>query len=198
MKKVFYLFAGVNGAGKSTLYNSESLNNDIKNTIRINTDEIVREIGDWKNNSDQLKAAKMAINLRNECFLRGKSLNEETTLTGKTILKTIDRAKELGYELQLFYVGVSSTEIAKERIKNRVEKGGHHIENDIVEKRYYESLKNLKEIILKFDKVYLYDNSKKYKNIFSFSNNKILFKDNKSISWAKEAIEIIENNIKNK
>ena len=51
MKKVFYLFAGVNGAGKSTLYNSESLNNDIKNTIRINT--------------DQLKAAKIAINLRN-------------------------------------------------------------------------------------------------------------------------------------
>ena len=198
MKKVFYLFAGVNGAGKSTLYNSESLNNDIKNTIRINTDEIVREIGDWRNNSDQLKAAKMAINLRNECFLRGKSLNEETTLTGKTILKTIDRAKELGYELQLFYVGVNSPEIAKERIKNRVEKGGHHIENDIVEKRYYESLKNLKEILLKFDKVYLYDNSKKYKNIFSFSNNKILFKDNKSISWAKEAIEIIENNIKNK
>ena len=198
MKKVFYLFAGVNGAGKSTLYNSESLNNDIKNTIRINTDEIVREIGDWRNNSDQLKAAKMAINLRNECFLYGKSFNEETTLTGKTILKTIERAKELGYELQLFYVGVSSTEIAKERIKSRVEKGGHHIENDIVEKRYYESLKNLKEIILKFDKVYLYDNSKKYKNIFSFSNNKILFKDNKSISWAKEAIEIIENNIKNK
>ena len=198
MKKVFYLFAGVNGAGKSTLYNSESLNNDIKNTIRINTDEIVREIGDWRNNSDQLKAAKMAINLRNECFLYGKSFNEETTLTGKTILKTIDRAKELGYELQLFYVGVNSPEIAKERIKSRVEKGGHHIENDIVEKRYYESLKNLKEIILKFDKVYLYDNSKKYKNIFSFSNNKILFKDNKSISWAKEAIEIIENNIKNK
>jgi Uncharacterized protein conserved in bacteria len=198
MKKVFYLFAGVNGAGKSTLYNSESLNNDIKNTIRINTDEIVREIGDWKNNSDQLKAAKIAINLRNECFLYGKSFNEETTLTGKTILKTIDRAKELGYELQLFYVGVSSTEIAKERIKSRVEKGGHHIENDIVEKRYYGSLKNLKEILLKFDKVYLYDNSKKYKNIFSFSNNKILFKDNKSISWAKEAIEIIENNIKNK
>ena len=198
MKKVFYLFAGVNGAGKSTLYNSESLNNDIKNTIRINTDEIVREIGDWKNNSDQLKAAKIAINLRNECFLYGKSFNEETTLTGKSILKTIERAKELGYELQLFYVGVSSTEIAKERIKSRVEKGGHHIENDIVEKKYYESLKNLKEILLKFDKVYLYDNSKKYKNIFSFSNNKILFKENKSISWAKEAIEIIENNIKNK
>ena len=119
MKKIFYLFAGVNGAGKSTLYNLAMINQNIKNTIRINTDEIVREIGDWRNNSDQLKAAKMAINLRNECFLYGKSFNEETTLTGKSILKIIDRAKELGYELQLFYVGVSSTEIAKERIKNR-------------------------------------------------------------------------------
>ena len=196
MKKIYYLFAGVNGAGKSTLYNSEKLDNDIKNSIRINTDEIVKKIGIWKNNSDQIRAAKIAINLRNECFQYDKSFNEETTLTGKTILKTINKAKELGYELQLFYVGVNNPEIAKERIKIRVEKGGHNIENDVVEKRYYESLTNLKEIISKFDKVYLYDNSKKYKNIFSFSNNKILFKSNESISWAKEVIEIIENKIK--
>ena len=166
MKKIFYLFAGVNGAGKSTLYNSEKLDNDIKNSIRINTDEIVKKIGIWKNNSDQIRAAKIAINLRNECFQYDKSFNEETTLTGKTILKTINKAKELGYELQLFYVGVNNPEIAKERIKNRVEKGGHNIENDVVEKRY------------------------------SFSNNKILFKSNESISWAKEVIEIIENKIK--
>ena len=196
MKKIFYLFAGVNGAGKSTLYNSEKLDNDIKNSIRINTDEIVKKIGNWKNNSDQIRAAKIAINSRNECFQYEKSFNEETTLTGKTILKTINKAKELGYELQLFYIGVNNPEIAKERIKIRVEKGGHNIENDVVEKRYYESLTNLKEIISKFDKVYLYDNSKKYKNIFSFSNNKILFKSNESISWAKEVIEIIENKIK--
>ena len=39
MKKIFYLFAGVNGAGKSTLYNLAMINQNIKNTIRINTDE---------------------------------------------------------------------------------------------------------------------------------------------------------------
>ena len=49
MKKVLYIFAGVNGAGKSTLYNSENLDNEIKYSTRINTDEIVRKIGDWKN-----------------------------------------------------------------------------------------------------------------------------------------------------
>ena len=192
MKKIFYLFAGVNGAGKSTLYNNESLDINIKDTVRINTDEIVRKIGNWKNDSDQIKAAKIAINLRNNCFQCGKSFNEETTLTGKTILKNIDKAKEQGYELQLFYVGLNSSDIAKERVKNRVEKGGHNIENDVIEKRYYESLKNLKKIISKFDKVYLYDNSIKYKNIFLFSDNTILFKD-KNITWSREAIEIMEN-----
>ena len=194
MKRVFYLFAGVNGAGKSTLYNSECLDINIKDSVRINTDEIVRKIGDWKNNSDQIKAAKIAINLRNDCFQYGKSFNEETTLTGKTILKIIDKVKEQGYELQLFYVGLSSPNIAKERVKSRVEKGGHNIENDVIEKRYYESLKNLKKIISKFDKVHFYDNSIKYKNIFSFSDNTILFKD-KNIIWSKEAIEIMENSI---
>lgn len=192
MKKIFYLFAGVNGAGKSTLYNTESLDINIKDTVRINTDEIVRKIGNWKNDSDQIKAAKIAINLRNNCFQYGKSFNEETTLTGKTILKIIDKVKEQGYELQLFYVGLNSSDIAKERVKNRVEKGGHNIENDVIEKKYYESLKNLKKIISKFDKVYLYDNSIKYKNIFLFSDNTILFKD-KNITWSREAIEIMEN-----
>ena len=192
MKKVLYIFAGVNGAGKSTLYNSENLDNEIKYSMRINTDEIVRKIGDWKNNSDQIKAAKIAINFRNDCLQNGKSFNEETTLTGKTILKTIDKAKELGYELQLFYIGVNNPEIAKERIRNRVEKGGHNIADEIVEKRYYESLKNLKQVITKFDEVYLYDNSIKYKHIFSFINNKILYKD-KNVNWSKDAIEIIEN-----
>jgi len=190
MKKVLYIFAGVNGAGKSTLYNSENLDNEIKYSTRINTDEIVRKIGNWRNSSDQIKAGKIAINLRNDCLQDGKSFNEETTLTGKTILKT--KAKELGYKLQLFYVGVNNPEIAKERIRNRVEKGGHNIADEIVEKRYYESLKNLKHVITKFDEVYLYDNSIKYKRIFSFINNKILYKD-KNVNWSKDAIEIIEN-----
>ena len=188
MKKIFYLFAGINGAGKSTLYNNSD-NEEIKKSVRINTDEIVREFGDWKNNLDQLKAAKIAIKLRNESFEKGKSLNEETTLTGKTILTTIDKAKELGYELQLFYVGLNSPEIAKERIKIRVSKGGHNIEDKIVDRRYYESLENLEKVINKFDKVRIYDNSIGFLEIFSFSNGKVNFKTNEK-TWADKAIGV--------
>lgn len=43
MKK-YIIYAGVNGAGKSTLYSSKP----IQNMPRINTDEIVREMGKVK------------------------------------------------------------------------------------------------------------------------------------------------------
>ena len=43
--KRYVIIAGVNGAGKSTLY---QINDNLKNMSRVNVDEIVREIGDWK------------------------------------------------------------------------------------------------------------------------------------------------------
>lgn len=44
MKK-YIIIAGVNGAGKSTLY--ETLD-ELKDMPRINTDEIVKVLGDWR------------------------------------------------------------------------------------------------------------------------------------------------------
>mgnify|MGYP000864786674 CR=1 FL=1 len=146
-KKDFYLFAGVNGAGKSTLFNI--IDENIKKSFRINSDEIVREIGKWNSEIDQVKAAKIAVGLRNECMEKGNSFNEETTLTGKTILKLIDKVREKNYKLHLFYVGVGSPDISKERIKKRVSDGGHHISNEVVDKRYKESLKNFEKILKK-------------------------------------------------
>lgn len=189
MNKIFYIFAGVNGAGKSTLYNSHLEDEGIKNSVRINTDEIVRGIGDWRSSVDQIRAAKIAIQRRNECFKEGKSLNEETTLTGKTILKMIDKAKILGYKIYLYYVGVKNPEIAKERVKNRVRKGGHNIPDEVIEKRYYESLENLEKIILKCDFISLYDNTEIYKEIFSVVNDEIIKKENDSIKWLETAIQ---------
>lgn len=55
------IFAGVNGAGKTTLYKIISLSEDFGR--RINTDEIVMEIGDWRNNQDQMRAGRIALNM---------------------------------------------------------------------------------------------------------------------------------------
>mgnify|MGYP000047329263 FL=1 len=179
----FYLFAGVNGAGRSTLFSI--IAEDIKGTFRINTDEIVKKIGNWKNESDQIKSAKIAIKLRNEYIEKGLSFNEETTLTGKTILKLIDKLKSKNYKLHLFYVGINSVDIAKERIRNRVLKGGHDIPDKIVEKRYNEFLENLSKVLNKFDNVTVYDNTKEYKMILKIINKKIIKQSDELPNWAK-------------
>lgn len=57
MKK-YILIAGVNGAGKSTLYQTLD---SLKLMERVNTDEIVRSFGEWKNPSDVMKAGKIAV-----------------------------------------------------------------------------------------------------------------------------------------
>ena len=149
------IFAGVNGAGKTTLYKIISLSEDFGR--RINTDEIVMEIGDWRNNQDQMRAGRIALNMRKECVDKMISFNQETTLTGKRILKAIEEIKEKGYTIYLYYIGVDSPAIAKERIKNRVLKGGHNIPEEVVEKRYYETLENLKKVLPLADYVRIYD-----------------------------------------
>ena len=195
MDKYFYIFAGVNGSGKSTLYKTNFLNKDIKNSIRINTDEIVYSFGDWKNNIDQIKAGKMAIQLRNKCFLEEKSFNEETTLTGKTIIKIIDKAKNLDYKIYLYYIGIDNPEIAKERVKNRVARGGHGISPEIIEKRYYESLQNLEKLIYQCDSIEIYDNSKKFIRIFYYEDNQVFENNIAKVNWIKNNLKELLNNL---
>lgn len=47
----------------------------------------------------------------------------------------------------MYYVGVASVEIAKERVALRVKKGGHGIPDKDIERRFVESIKNLPRAI---------------------------------------------------
>ncbi|MBD5097922.1 MAG: hypothetical protein HDT40_13195 [Lachnospiraceae bacterium] len=71
MKK-YVIFVGVNGAGKSTLYNTLKLQNKLP---RVNSDEILKSFGDWKNESDVMKAGKTAVKMINEYFISEISFN---------------------------------------------------------------------------------------------------------------------------
>ena len=122
--KKYILIAGVNGAGKSTLYQLLQSLHDIP---RVNTDEILREFGDWRNMTDVMNAGKMAVKKIARYFDEGITFNQETTLCGKSILSNIAKAKKRGYFIELHYIGVENADIAKERVAKRVKQGGHGI-----------------------------------------------------------------------
>ena len=167
----FVTVIGTNGAGKSTLY---QILDNLKKMPRVNTDEIVKELGDWRNTSDVLKAGKIAVQLIDKYFSEGISFNQESTLCGKSIIKNFKRAKQLGYTIELHYVGVDSVETAKRRVAERVQNGGHGIPESDIEKRYFQSFSNLQYLLKECDLAVFYDNSNSFHRFAIFRRGKIV------------------------
>lgn len=183
MDKKYILFAGVNGAGKSTLYKE----NGCSVRQRINSDELLIESGgNWKNTSDQMKAMKEAVRRMDEYFSNGVSFNQETTLTGRSIVKNIEKAKALGYRVEVYYVGLESADLAVERVANRVKNGGHGIKEEDIRRRYSESLKNLPKILPLCDEVHIFDNTEKYLKVACFENGEEKFR--KPCEWLDSVV----------
>ena len=179
----YTIFSGVNGVGKTTMYKSVYYDEN-KDEKRINTDEMVASIGSWSDSNLQMKCAREAVKLIREYINNGISFNQETTLTGNSIVKNIINAKEKGFYVVINYIGVESPEIAKERVKIRVSKGGHGIPDEDIERRYYESLKNLQRVISICDEINIYDNTEMFKEIVNIKNGNILWRANNIPRWA--------------
>jgi len=136
----YTIIGGVNGVGKSTIY--AALPNADLNILgkRINVDEIVSTLGDWKDSNIQFQAGKQAVKEIKACLASKISFHQETTLAGQTLLHTVKIAKQLGYTIHFWYIYVSNIEIAKQRVKDRVTAGGHGIDDEIIERRHITSL----------------------------------------------------------
>ena len=159
-------FLGANGAGKTTFYQT---NQELLEMPRVNVDEIVRSIGSWDNPTDLMAGGKVAVKKIHEYLASDHSFNQETTLCGQSIWKNILIARERGFTVEMYYVGVESAELAWERVKKRVEAGGHGIPREDVVRRYAESIASLPRAISICDKVILYDNTDEFSKIAIFN-----------------------------
>lgn len=143
------IVAGVNGAGKSTLYSASPA--IFAGTKRINADEIlVQNRGDWRNSKDTFIAMREVLATIKAAIASNESFHWETTLSGNytTLIKMIQSAKSKGYQVDVFYIKVSSAVTAIERVRSRVEKGGHGVSPEIILRRFQKSQDNLERLIM--------------------------------------------------
>ena len=162
MQPVFVVFDGVNGAGKSRFYRTGLWRTeDMPRTMtRVNSGEIVvAQGGDPASSADQLRAGREAVRLIEECLSRRRSFNQETTLTGHAVLRNMSRAREAGYRVVLYYIGVDTAAVALDRIAHRVAVGGHDIDEGAVLRRYRASLGNLSRALDLCDEATILDNT---------------------------------------
>lgn len=139
MTKVLYLIAGANGSGKSTLA-MELLSNE--GITILNADDLARQICPENMNAARIEAGKQVFRALDNLIQTEKSFALETTLAGNNHLKTIQKAKKAGYQIALFYAFLDNPQMCINRIRVRVEKGGHFVPDADVVRRYARSLFN--------------------------------------------------------
>ncbi len=137
--KILYIIAGANGSGKSTLA-TELLPSE--NLAFLNADDIAKEICPKNIESVKIKAGKIVLKKLENLLNSEKSFAIETTLAGKNHIKTIRKAKELGYQIVLIYSYLDNPILCENRIKIRVLNGGHDIPKEDIIRRFYRSKKN--------------------------------------------------------
>lgn len=157
--KNLYIIAGCNGAGKTTA-SFTILPEIIDCKEFVNADEIAKGLSPFQPENVAFESGRIMLNRIENLFYENKSFAFETTLSTKSYKNKIITAKKNGYTVTLLFFWLQNVELAKERVKSRVSEGGHNIQNEIIERRYINGIRNLFNIYLPIvDGALIFDNS---------------------------------------
>jgi predicted ABC-type ATPase len=153
-----FVAAGTNGAGKSSLV-GEFLGE--QGTAYFNPDLFARRLMEqgWAVADANARAWKTGLEGLRHAIARNEDFSFETTLGGHTIAQALHGALEAGRAVVLLYVGLTSPEMHIERVRARVQRGGHDIPEADIRRRYAASLANLVGFLGKASEVHVFDNS---------------------------------------
>jgi len=176
MSKNLYIIAGCNGAGKTTA--SFTILPDILDCREfVNTDEIAKGISPFQPEKVAIEAGKIMLSRIKHLLNENITFAFETTLASKSYKNTILKAQAAGYNVTLLFFWLQTVELAKKRVQKRVLEGGHNIDSEVIERRYFSGIRNLFDIYLPIiDTALIYDNSEgKHELIAEKLNNSKIF-----------------------
>ncbi len=161
-RPVLWFVAGANGVGK-TSFTFKHISAISGSTDFVNLDEIARGLSPINPEAGRLRAARVALQILAETLRlkngAARSFTIESTLAGRTHLKTIDDARKAGWPVHILYFAVKAPEIALARIARRVSVGGHDMPEADARRRFTRSLANLPEYLRACDFWRVYDNN---------------------------------------
>ena len=134
---------------------------------------------------------RAAVEKINECLTKGLNFTQETTLSGARTERTIRQAKELGYTIRLYYIGLDSLEESLLRIENRVKKGGHNIPQRDVERRYAGRFEALTKVLPYCDEARFFDNGNGFVEVARYENGELMAITQSPPEWLKELVTLL-------
>lgn len=136
------MIGGPNGAGKTTA-SMVLLPKYLEVFEFVNADEIAHGINPLRSETAQITAGRIMIERINDLINTRKSFAFETTCAGQHHLETLQKCRDAGYTVNLVFYWLPSEEMAIQRVKYRVQQGGHDIPEATIRRRYKAGLHNL-------------------------------------------------------
>jgi predicted ABC-type ATPase len=157
--KDLVILGGPNGAGKTTAA-ARLLPADLNIREFVNADEIARGLSPFNPEGSAIPAGRLMIRRIRDLAKTGESFAFETTCAGRSHLRLLQFCRDIGYRLTLVFLWLSSAEAAVARVARRVDEGGHSIPKNVIVRRYYAGLRNMRHFYLPaVDIASIFDNS---------------------------------------
>lgn len=155
-----YVIAGANGAGKTT-FARVFLPRYAACVHFVNADLIAAGLSPFDPAAAGVAAGRLVLAEIARHIQADSDFAFETTLSGRTYLSVLRRAKSAGYTVVLIYLWLPSADLAVARVSDRVSRGGHHVPEADVRRRFGRSLRNLFGDYRRLaDTLLFFDNSK--------------------------------------
>lgn len=141
LQKKLEIVAGPNGSGKSTFAHAYfKLQNG--SARFINADTIATGLAAGNESQAAFSAGRVMLSAIEEALSADESFAFETTLSGKTWLPILKKARERDYKITIYFVYLKKASLNLQRVRNRVKEGGHSIPKETVLRRYPRSFLN--------------------------------------------------------
>ena len=141
MPKLF-IISGCNGAGKTTA-SYTILPNMLNCGNFVNADEIARGLSPFNPEKAAIQAGRIMLARVEELLKEGQDFAIETTLATRSYVNLIKKAQSQGYVVTLLYFWLNMPSLAIERVRLRVQSGGHNVSEESIRRRYDMGIRNL-------------------------------------------------------
>lgn len=158
---------------------------------RIDVEIRENVIVDKSKQTHSYEASLITSFLRKHLLEKGTSYSFESVMSHPSKLDEIRQAKALGYKTYLYFVCLQDADINVSRVLNRVEKGGHAVDEERIKRRYIQTLNHLLAALLLVDRAYIFYNSTNKMELIAELEQggiEILVAKNKVLNWFIEYV----------
>jgi predicted ABC-type ATPase len=158
-KPICYVIAGPNGAGKTT-FALKYLPKIAGCHNYVNADLIAYGISPLDSMAAQFDAGRLFLQEITKNVEKRVDFAFETTLAGRSYISLFEKLREEGWQIVLFFLWIPDADFSRDRVRQRVQEGGHDIPDEAIFRRYPRIMNNLINTYIPLcDNVTCYDNS---------------------------------------